>query len=85
VTVTVFFDDGSTVSDTCDFTPLDQSSASLQHFICTVLQERLKPIPWWEWDPEKFRNVASIQSKDDLRSLGQITTKILETIRRLSE
>ncbi len=85
VTVTIFFDDGTTATDSYSFKSLDQSSANLQHFICTTLQERLIPIPWWEWDPEKVQTVASIYTKADLRSLEQITAKILQSIRKINE
>lgn len=59
VAVTVTFDDGATVSDSFNFSPISLGEASLREFICKLLHERLKPIPWWEWEPERLRVIAA--------------------------
>jgi len=80
VSVTVTFDDGTTLSDSFHFNPLSLSEASLREFICKLLQERLKPIPWWEWDPERLRGIAASYSKGEL---GQAIRAVENALRSL--
>lgn len=68
VSVSLTLDDGTAISDALTFQPISIADAALQEFICKVLRERLKPIPWWEWEPERLRNViGSMYSRERLQ------------------
>ena len=79
VSLTVTFDDGTTASDSLHFNPLSLAEAAVREFICKLLSERLKPIPWWEWDPERLRSIASTYSREELTE----TVRALENALRL--
>jgi M6 family metalloprotease-like protein len=59
VTVTVTFDDGTKISGTIVVPTISQQEGTIREFICEILSERLKPIPWWQWDPEKLDPILS--------------------------
>jgi len=81
VSVQVNFDDGAVASDSFHFTPISQEEASWRQFICNVLNERLKPIPWWKWDPEKIKRVLSEYSSDDLARIEHRLARLLKNIK----
>jgi len=60
VTVQVTFDDGSMLTASLKYHSVTQAEADWAYLLCKLTEERLKPIPWWEWDPEKLRNIASV-------------------------
>ncbi|RQP98869.1 hypothetical protein DF164_31180 [Burkholderia stagnalis] len=66
ISATVTLDDGPTASAALQFNPISQDEARLLEFLCMLLRERLKPIPWWEWDPEKLRAIAAEYSREEL-------------------
>jgi len=56
ITVTIIFDDGTTIFDTIDFDTISQDDAEWFSFLCRLLNEDRKlPNPWWK------RDIAHIQ------------------------
>ncbi|HEY0679867.1 MAG TPA: hypothetical protein VGD17_16400, partial [Chitinophagaceae bacterium] len=57
--VTVFveieFNNGIKISGLKKFNTITQEDARLRGIVCELKKERLKPKPWWEWDPAKWR------------------------------
>jgi hypothetical protein len=83
VSVTVAFDDGATSSDSFHFNPISLAEASLREFICKLLSERLKPIPWWEWDPERLRAIAATYSGEELAQAARALESGLRLFRMM--
>jgi len=83
VTVTITFDDGVVISDNLSFNPLPEHFAQWLYFICNILHERLKPIPWWQWDPEKLKQIFSGYSRQEREHIAQAAEKIFTTIRNM--
>src|SRR5262249_19376506 len=77
VSVTVTFDDGAVVSDSLQFNPFSLAEASFREFICKLLQERMKPIPWWEWEPERLRSGTTSYSREELAHAVRVLERAL--------
>jgi len=85
VSVTIVFDDGSTANGSYSFYSESQEVAVWQYFLCKLKQERPIPIPWWQWDPEKVRNVAAQYSPMELRVISERMERVLQTLNVLGE
>jgi hypothetical protein len=83
VTVTVVFDDGTTISDSLQFQSISGEVAAFRELICKVLHERLKPHPWWEFNPAAYRDIAKTYSGDQLKLAYQSIEQLLGSIRRV--
>jgi Repeat of unknown function (DUF5648) len=83
VSVTVTLDDGAVVSDSLQFNPLSVSEASLQEFICNLRRERMKPIPWWEWEPERLRAAMAIYSREELVQTVRLMDQALQRLKTI--
>lgn len=81
VTVTITFADGTVISGTMVVPTISQQEGAVREFVCKILSERLKPIPWWEWDPEKLNPVLSGYSP---RQQGLIQERLAEFARNVS-
>jgi hypothetical protein len=85
VSVSIFFDDGTIISDSLSFHSLDLAEAIWRDFLCKISHERLEPIPWWEWDPEKVQQVAEDYSQEQFKVIAERVELIGETLRQLGE
>jgi hypothetical protein len=86
VSVTIFFDDGTIITDAYPFHSIDQATAGAIHFFCeNSRKHKLRVIPWWEWDLEKLRTIANDYSREELKLIEQRTEKILQTVRQLNK
>ncbi|MBS1598404.1 MAG: hypothetical protein JST75_09260 [Bacteroidetes bacterium] len=81
VFITITFDDGMVITDSLSFNPITDQMAGWLYFICNLSHERLKPIPWWQWDPEKFRQIFSQYSRAEREHIAQAAEKILNAIK----
>jgi hypothetical protein len=83
VSVTIIFDDGATIGDVYTFNSISQIEGQIELLICHLLQERrLRPIPWWQWDPEKMQGVLRDYSKEEVKVLEQRTERLLQMFRQ---
>jgi hypothetical protein len=71
------------ITDSLSFNPITEQLAQWLYFICNILHERLKPIPWWRWDPEKLKETFSRYSINEREHIAQGAERILDTIRRM--
>jgi hypothetical protein len=83
VSVTLTLDDGLVISDTLQFHPISSAVASFQEFMCKLLRERLKPIPWWEWGPDRLRTITSHYSRDELAQVVRVMEVALQRLRSM--
>lgn len=82
--VSVTLDDGTVISNTLNFHPISGAEAAFQEFICKMLRERLKPIPWWEWEPDRLRTtIASTYSKEQVTQVVRSMEATLQRLRSL--
>jgi M6 family metalloprotease-like protein len=77
------FDDGTVASDSFAFNSISQSDAGFRELVCKLLRERLKPIPWWEWEPERMRSIAASYSRDDLSNVIRGMEALLQRLRSM--
>jgi hypothetical protein len=85
VSLTIVFDDGTTMSTNYQFQAISLAQAAWEIFVCKLRQERMKPIPWWEWDPEKIREIFPEYSPEEFRLIAQRVEQVLQTLVRLSD
>jgi hypothetical protein len=85
VTVTILFDDGTTITADYPFHSISIAEGAWLLFLCQLRSERMKPIPWWEWDPEKLRQLTQDYSKPELRLFVQRVAQLLQTLTQLSD
>jgi hypothetical protein len=84
VTVTLTFaDDGAIVSDSFTFNPLSVVEASARQFLCKVLHERLKPIPWWEWEPRRLKAIVANYSREELTQAVLALESVLQRLKMM--
>jgi hypothetical protein len=83
VSVKLTLDDGSVVADSFQFNSLSSAEASLREFLCKLLRERLKPIPWWEWDPARLRTINSRYSRAELAQVVRALEAALQRLKSL--
>ena len=77
ITVEAILDDGTILSAHYSFYPLGASLSTLQQILCLASVEHLRPIPWWEWSPEKIiEGIGRSHSAEDWKALGEIGKKI---------
>ena len=86
VSVVVTFLDGSVVTDTAKFTSITVNEADFREMICRVLRDARKmPIPFWEWDPEKIREVLKEYSLPQRKLIQSRLTQVVQSIQRSAE
>lgn len=83
IRLSIYFDDGSIVSTSLPFQAISQAEAGWLIFLCNLQNERMKPIPWWEWDPEKLTDIAKIYSRGELRVLAQRAEQVAQTLNKI--
>lgn len=89
VSFEVQFANGQRIFKSTSFTPLTQPIARGLLIACDLTNERLKPIPWWKWNPamwrwdEKRKEMIRIKaSKDVLKEMEKLTLQYLQEIRK---
>ncbi|MES1160990.1 MAG: hypothetical protein ABUM51_09555 [Bacteroidota bacterium] len=82
VIVTVTFEDGESIVSYYPFKSISAEDASWFEFICnlTLHGERLKPIPWWEWDREKLTHILETFSEKEIALVRERTERISRTL-----
>lgn len=84
VSVAILFADGSTISDSYAFHSISEDQAIWMLLICKLRQDATtKPIPWWQWDPEKVRDIAKQYSEMEFGLIGQRVQQVTETLGQL--
>jgi hypothetical protein len=82
VMVEVTLDDGSTLQGEYSFNPLSMDVAAFQQTLCMLGLERERPIPWWEWDPEKIVDTASEYTAAQWKGISEVAGKIAQIANR---
>lgn len=89
VSIEVQFVNGQKVFKSTSFTPLTQSIANARLMACRLLSERLKPIPWWQWNPAMWRwdekkneIIRNKVSRKALIEMEKLTLQYLQEIRK---
>lgn len=89
VSIEVQFGNGQIISKSVQFTPKTQLQADVQLMACRLLAERLKPVPWWQWNPamwnwdaKKNEIIRKKVSRDALREMEKLMQQYLQEIRK---
>jgi photosystem II stability/assembly factor-like uncharacterized protein len=89
VSIEVQFNNGQKIFRSVQFTPHTQLQADVQAMACKLLSERLKPIPWWQWnpamwtwDPKRNEIIRKKVSRDELKEMEKLMLKYLQEIRK---
>ena len=83
VSVVVTFLDGSVVSDTMTFTSITAQEGDLREMICRVLRDaRTMPIPFWEWDPYKMRDILKEYSPEQRAQVQDRLARLNQSVRQ---
>jgi hypothetical protein len=70
-----------------EVTSIDESneSATIRVIQLRVPDQKLRPIPWWEWDPEIVRQIIKDYSPEDLEGLVQKAEQILRIVKQIRQ
>ena len=85
VSVSIVFEDGTSISDSYQLQSVSIEEANLREFICGSLRERVEPNPWWESDPAKLTTLIRDISIEDLQVVRTTTDRVAQTIGRMIE
>jgi M6 family metalloprotease-like protein len=81
ITVSVMFSDGSVVAAT-DTPPLISAQQAIwAEMFCQIINEaRLRPIPWYEWDPEKLGPLLAAYTVEQRELIQQRFSRVAQSI-----
>lgn len=89
VNIEVQFANGQKIFKSVQVPVVTQVTADALLFACKLLSERLKPIPWWRWnpamwnwDPKKNEIVRKKVSRDALKEMEKLMLQYLQEIRK---
>lgn len=85
IIITVTFEDGDSIVGHYSFTSTSSDDAAWMEYVCGLIfhGERLKPIPWWEWDKEKLIHIAENFSTKEITLARQRAEKISHALGEL--
>jgi hypothetical protein len=83
ISVTIKSDDGSVATDTYADKAISEQEASWEEFMCKMLKERLKPIPWWEWEPDEIRTILPDYNHRQLVIVEQGLERLLANVKKM--
>lgn len=83
ITLTIVFDDGTTLTTVYAFHPISAAEGSWRLFLCKLRDERLKPIPWWQWDPEKLQKIVRGFSEMEIKLMAERAEQVVQTLMRV--
>jgi hypothetical protein len=66
---------------------IDESNdtATIRVIRLTIPDKKLRPIPWWQWDPEKLRQITKDHSPEEIDGLVQKAEQIVRTLKQISK
>jgi len=85
VSLSIVFDDGVVVQDSYRLLSISQQQADWIHFLCSLSDARMEPIPWWRWNPRDISTIAGRYSKQELRTVLARAQDLTKTLRHLLE
>ena len=80
VSVQVMFDDGTLASSTRTINCISLVDADLQLFACRTAHQRFRPIPWWEWEPNRLVDPARTFPPQAISAMHEQLTRMARTL-----